>query len=599
MRSRATAYATFALSMLAAPGCEEVELPSHANAGFEPVVRAAKSPPLLGGTLLVTRDGRLAVISDPPRDSIHIVDLDLWEETATIELEDGALPFRATEDNDGLVHISLRGTGQVLTLDPEAARITRTTSVCPNPRGVAFDEDQDAVHVACAGGLFVTVPRDGGSSSQRFVAPDLRDVFVIDGRVYTTRFRAAELYEVHDDGTSTLTGSPISLVTGRASREPSTAWRTIPGRDGGWLMLHQQASTLAVPPFEEPSEEDEPFAPTPTGYSGGDPCNGAVRPAMSTTFGDGVVRSSPVYVGVSLAVDVALSPDGLRALVAAPAQQGLPEEALRVSVFEVGLSSFRPTPGVLCEHPDPYPIEDDVVAVAYQPNGAVLAQARDEPVLYRLLPGLPAQRLVLTGDDATDTGFELFHNDAGQGIACASCHPEGGEDGRTWVFEDTGPRRTQPLNVGLEGTAPFHWKGDMEDIHMIARQVRQGAMGGIEQSVERQEALRDWMFSLRPPNPLRSPSDSSAVEGQQLFESLGCARCHAGPSFTSPVSADLGHGLLQTPALRGVAMRAPYMHDARSRTLEEAVADMVATTTEREPLNDDEVDLLVAYLESL
>lgn len=599
MRSRATAYATFVLSMLAAPACEEVELPSHLDAGFEPVVRAAKSPPLLGGTLLVAHDGRFAVISDPPRDSIHIVDLELWEETATIELEDGALPFRATEDSDGLVHISLRGTGKVLTLDPETARISRTTSVCPNPRGVAFDEAQDAIHVACAGGLFVTVPRDGGSSTQRFVAPDLRDVFVIDGRVYTTRFRAAEIYEVLDDGTSTLTGSPISLVTGLASREPSTAWRTIPGRDGGWLMLHQQASTASVPPFEEPSEEDDPIVTTPTGYSGGDPCNGAVRPALSTTFDDDLVRSSDVFVGVSLAVDVALSPDGIRAVVAAPAQQSLPEESLRVSVFEVALSTFRPTAEVLCKHPEPYPIDDDVVAVAFQPNGAVLAQARDKPILYRVLPGLPVEQLQLTGDDATDTGFELFHNDAGQGIACASCHPEGGEDGRTWVFEDTGPRRTQPLNVGLEGTAPFHWKGDMEDIHMIARQVRQGAMGGIEQSIERQEALRDWMFALRPPNPLRPSTDSSAVEGQQLFESLGCTRCHAGPSFTSPVSADLGRGPLQTPALRGVAMRAPFMHDARSRTLEEAVADMVSTTTEREPLDDGEMQRVVAYLESL
>lgn len=584
-----------ALSMLAVPACEEVELPHPP--GFEPVVRAAKSPPLLGGTMLVTRDGRLAVISDPPRDSIHIVDLDRWEETATIELDDGALPFRAAEDDDGLVHVSLRGTGTLATVDPRAGRITRTTSVCPNPRGLAFDADADALHVACAGGLFVTVPGDGGSPTQRFVAPDLRDVFVVDGRVYTTRFRAAEIYEVHEDGSSSLSGSPISLVTGRASREPSTAWRTIPGRFGGWIMLHQQASTATVPPFEEPAEG----APgvDDGGYSGSDPCDGAVRPALSATFGDEAVRTSPVFTQVALAVDVAASPDGLHAVVAVPTQQGLPEESLRVSVFEVPLNSLRSEPEVRCEEPEPMPIDDDVAAVAYQPDGAVLAWARDRPVLYRARPGKPTQRLTLSGADATDTGFELFHNDAGQGVACASCHPEGGEDGRTWVFEDLGPRRTQPLNVGLEGTAPFHWKGDMEDIHMIARQVRQNAMGGTEQSLERQEALRDWMFSLRPPNPLRSSSDSSAAQGQQLFESLGCARCHAGPSFTSPVSTDLGHGPLQTPALRGVAMRAPYMHDARARTLEEAVADMVATTTDREPLGDADVDLLVAYLESL
>ena len=139
----------------------------------------------------------------------------------------------------------------------------------------------------------------------------------------------------------------------------------------------------------------------------------------------------------------------------------------------------------------------------------------------------------------------------------------------------------------------------MDSIHMIARQVREGAMGGREQTEERIEALRDWLFSLQPPNPLRQQSSTRAREGQQLFAELRCGTCHAGPSFTSPASADLGHGPLQTPALRGVALRAPYMHDGRSETLADAVVDMVSTTTEDVELADAEVDALVAYLESL
>ncbi len=597
MTPKSTAYSMSLLLLLGA-ACEEVNVPEiHVEPGQEPVVRAAKAPPLMGGTLLVTHDGAFAVVSDPPRDSIHIVDLQSWKETGTIELGDGALPFRGVEGNDGQVHITLRGTGELVTVDPSSATITQTTSVCPNPRGVAFDETDGALHVACAGGLLATLPGSGAEPTRRFISSDLRDVFVSEGRVFVTRFRAAEILEVEDDGAWSLAGAPVSVVTGSTSRAPTTAWRTLPRPGGGWVMLHQSASTDPVPGFEEPDglspEIDN------NGYSGGsDPCTSVVNPTLSVTEGDGIVRNAGVFGQTALAIDVALSPDGDRVAIATPTQQDRQDQFDPTSVFEVALGGVSESTDVDCDIPVPEPLDDDVVAVAYQPDGALLAQARDEPILYRIRGNTTAE-LPLTGADASDTGFALFHNDAGQGISCASCHPEGGEDGRTWVFEDIGPRRTQPLNVGLEGTAPFHWKGDMADIHMIARQVRQGAMGGVEQSEERQAALRDWMFSLRPPNPLRSQSDASATAGKLLFGELACTSCHAGPSFTSPTSSDLGRGALQTPALRGVALRPPYMHDGRSSTLEEAVLDMANTTPGGRDLDDEQVASLVAYLESL
>lgn len=594
MKSRPTAYSMSVLLLLGA-ACEEVRLPEHiADPGTGAVERAAKAPPIMGGTLLVTRDGAYAVVSDPPRDLIHVVDLESWRETGTIELEDGALPFRAAEDTDGRVHVTLRGTGALVTIDPESASITKTTSVCPNPRGIAFDDTAGALHVACAGGMLVTLPESGEEPIRRFLASDLRDVLVSEGRVFVTRFRAAEILEVEEDGDWSLAGAPVSLFSHGTTREPTTAWRTLLQPDGGWVMLHQTASTEVVPGFEEPNSFEQQDQ---TGYGGGglDPCSAVVSVTLSAAYGDGVVHNAGLFSGLALAVDAAISPDGQQVVVASPTQQDLSGE--RVSLFQVRMNTMSTRTPPRCEIPTPLDVDDDVVAVAFQPDGVILAQARDKPILYRLR-GASKEQLKLTGEDASDTGFELFHNNAGQGISCASCHPEGGEDGRTWLF-DAGPRRTQPLNVGLEGTAPFHWKGDMEDIHMIARQVREGAMGGIEQTEERQAALRDWMFSLRPPNPLRSQSDASAAKGQQLFGSLGCTTCHAGPSFTSPASSDLGFGPLQTPALRGVALRAPYMHDARAGTLEDAVLDMVSTTANGTELDADQVSSLVAYLESL
>jgi mono/diheme cytochrome c family protein len=357
-------------------------------------------------------------------------------------------------------------------------------------------------------------------------------------------------------------------------------------------MLHQSASTRPVPGFEEPEQN-----PDPGGDSGGIPCDAAVHPTLSATRDDGVVQTSGIFESPALAIDAALSPDGKRVAIATPSQRNLPEHRHAVSVFEYRLRRLTTDPEEpACEPPDAVDVDDDIVAVAYQPDGSLLAQSRSHATLYRLR-GHDRDVLPLEGPDASDTGFSLFHNDAGSGIACASCHPEGGEDGRTWVFRDIGPRRTQALNVGLEGTAPFHWKGDMDDIHMIARQVRQGAMGGSEQSGARVDALRDWLFGLTPPNGTRRTSEARVEEGEQLFASLGCASCHAGPSFTSPQSADLGFGPLQTPALRGVALRPPYMHDGRAETLEEAVLDMVEATSNT--VDAEQLESLVAYLESL
>lgn len=72
--------------------------------------------------------------------------------------------------------------------------------------------------------------------------------------------------------------------------------------------------------------------------------------------------------------------------------------------------------------------------------------------------------------------------------------------------------------------------------------------------------------------------------GQQLYGGrAGCARCH-GQALqvmvaaanngldATPTDAGAGQGRFKAPSLRNIAVRAPYMHDGRFRTLEEVVA---------------------------
>jgi len=59
------------------------------------------------------------------------------------------------------------------------------------------------------------------------------------------------------------------------------------------------------------------------------------------------------------------------------------------------------------------------------------------------------------------------------------------------------------------------------------------------------------------------------------------------------------HGELQVPSLISIRFRAPYMHDARSESLHEAVIDMLAFSEPGGPASPAELDDIVAYLQSL
>lgn len=82
------------------------------------------------------------------------------------------------------------------------------------------------------------------------------------------------------------------------------------------------------------------------------------------------------------------------------------------------------------------------------------------------------------------------------------------------------------------------------------------------------------------------------IRGYEIFQEVGCIRCHRGPNFTSGGFANIGIGMDQAepdsgrfavtqdpkdwgafkvPTLRDVARTFPYMHDGSLRTLEEVV----------------------------
>jgi cytochrome c peroxidase len=124
----------------------------------------------------------------------------------------------------------------------------------------------------------------------------------------------------------------------------------------------------------------------------------------------------------------------------------------------------------------------------------------------------------------------------------------------------------------------------------------------------------------------RDAINADELRGYQLFKSNGCVACHQGiniggnllqrfgifavpePLGAAPGESDPGRiritkdpldqGVFRVPSLRNVALTAPYFHDGRARTLEEAV-NLMARVQLGRTLSAQDIRLIVAFLRTL
>lgn len=388
-------------------------------------------------------------------------------------------------------------------------------------------------------------------------------------------------------------------------------------------MLHQFAvqDDLVLPPRDDDDSEDggvrgggtlgnddgDEEGAEDDGSNGGyssadehDPCAPVVNPAITLGSSDYTAITSGPLGEVVLPVDIAISDSERRVALAVPggADTDVPGIMwLATEDFTGGLEGF-------CREPTGLPVgPGQFTSVEFDPQGRIVAFSREPAKIVRVDPWQPEAILEIEFDQRSvaDTGHDLFHRDAGGGLSCASCHPEGGDDGHIWRFLGIGSRHTPALAVGLRGTEPFHWEGDLADMGSLMNEVHRRRMKGTRQSEERIDALAQWMFDMPQPQPPRAATDPAAERGAVAFEALGCATCHLGPSLDGGErNVDVGYGLMQIPPLRRVALHPPFFHDGRASDLRGAVLDMALSTRPGEPKPPgDQIDDVVAYLESL
>jgi hypothetical protein len=635
---------------------------------------AAVAPPAIsGGTLTILDDGHTAVVADPDRDQIYVVDVNARSVTSTIALNPGDEPGRLVADAAGRVHVALRRGGALVTISPTSGTIIARRAVCAAPRGVAYDSVTDLLHVACADGQLVTLPAAGGAAVRTLqLDGDLRDVIVDGGQLRVSRFRSAELLTVEANGTMSKRVSPPGFrsvdTRGGQIYTASTVWRAMAMPTGGVVMLHQRGLL-------------DPVQPTAGGYGGVGPCDAIVQTAVTTVApGQDLPQTGPAMAGMVLPVDMALSSDGAKiAIIAAgnatnSESAGGPARLPRLFVTDmtsatdpvVGCQSdgqhgpclplnlggpVMDNSGTVCgsdicsssgapvdggSSPDPTAADAGVpsvpvptpafpdscagmaistaaastsvpdvsgqpIAVAFAGDTRVVVQTREPAQLE--VPGGPP--IVLSTTSRSDTGHDLFHANAGGFIACASCHAEGTEDGRTWNFACEGARRTQSLQVGLKGTEPFHWDGDEKDFPQLVNDVFVGRMSGPQMTSDQTSATLTWI-DAQPRRTRTPPTDLPAVaRGQALFQDpqrAACSTCHNGPSLTNNQTLDVGTGgKFQVPSLVGIGTRGPFMHDGCAATLRDRFGacgggDKHGVTSR---LQASQVDDLLAYLNTL
>ncbi|MEQ8985269.1 MAG: MYXO-CTERM sorting domain-containing protein, partial [Deltaproteobacteria bacterium] len=464
-----------------------------------------------------------------------------------------------------------------------------------------------------ATGAVVRLRADGTEEARATGIPTAHGLTWFDGRIYVTRFISPDdRGEVHVLSADTL--APIDVVALPFDPGPDT-----------------EATGRGVPNYVA----DVQIAPDGvTGYVASKKDNiarGLVRDGDALTF-ETRVRTvvSPFAVATASAAVSARYDVNDRDLVLATAvspyadllfvaSQGVNEVDVfdvakreRVSQFEVGrapqglaldaASGRLAVYNFLSRSVSYY----DVAGLLDGTSNAVLPLGETVTVTQEALPAnvLAGKRVFY---DASD---ERMSRDSY--ISCASCHLDGGHDGRTWDFTQAGEglRNTIALNgrAGL-GHGDVHWTANFDEIQDFENDIRNAFGGrgfltdedfartadplgapkaGLSQELD---DLAAYVASLvdYPASPHRAADASLTLEarrGREVFIAEGCATCHTGATFTDGMRHDVGtiqptsgQGIgeplagvgFDTPTLRGVFATAPYFHDGSAATLDDVL----------------------------
>jgi DNA-binding beta-propeller fold protein YncE len=571
--------------------------------------------------------GAGVAVTNPDQGSVSFLDPDTLAVTTTTAVggEPHALLALSSGPAAGALLVANHRGGEIVVLDQTSGAVLRRASVCPGAFGIASAPDASFVVVSCE--WDGTVRRlDPVTLAASAIATGLRRpraIAVVGTDVLAADYVGGVVHRFPADGSGT--DATQSLVPASADYRPAL---TKMSANLTTALVPAAGAVRALHVLENNTgDTSEPVADD---YGTVATTNPKVNPALTSLDagaapGAGAVTyakfdgGTKVFSGPS-----ALAPFGghfalishvSTANVAVVDLDATDETARVVGAFRVG---FGPT-GVAVDEARHVAFVDNTLDQSVsridltKTFDATAPRYDADATLVRMLPS-PYSAAALAGRrlffDATNK-----HVTPSGVVACASCHPNGSDDGLVW-FEHTPNvplrrRRTPDLANAKTATAPFHWDGQFPTMPALVHSTMTNIMGGdgLLVDVSTVQAFIDEIVQA----PVLPPSDAAAVaRGKALFSSadVKCATCHAGAITTddllhtvlnpTSLTADDAIPATNTPGLHGVFLRAPYFHDGRATDLHDVLTRPdAAAMGHTQGLSASQLDDLIAYVQSL
>lgn len=545
--------------------------------------------------------------------TISVIDPNSGAVLQTISLPYGSQPYGvASNGPTGVVYVALEATGKLLKFDAASRTLAASLDVGTNVRHLSISGDGGRVYVS----RYITPPIPGESTAAPLVSAGGGEVIVVNASAMASE----------------------GIINLRHSSNPDTenSGRGVPNYLGGAVISPDGVNAWV------PSKQDNI-------------ARGSLRDGRPLTF-DSTVRSITSNIDLSAGMEnYDARIDHNNAGIASAAIFDLSGNYLFVAaegsreVIVVDAYGKR---------------EIFHIPVGRAPEG--LALSADGLKLFvlnftdRTISAIDISKVVNEGSKIAPTiavynsvaveklspqaliGKQFFYDALDPRIAreayisCASCHNDGGHDGRTWDFTGFGEglRNTISLEGRAGGQGFQHWSGNFDEIHDFEGQLRNLDLGtglmtdaqfntgtrsqplgdpkaGVSADLD---ALAAYVFTLNvfSQSPYRTDGalTPDAVEGKGLFKTFKCADCHGGAGFTNSGAGNLvdigtikpssggrlGGPLpgIDIPTLRDVWATAPYLHDGSAATLGQAIMAHKDTL-----IGPQDLPKLVAYLQQI
>jgi YVTN family beta-propeller protein len=563
---------------------------------FDAVTRAKLAEVAVGTApraLAIAPDGSVWVTNKQSA-SVSVVSASTLAVTRTISLARGSMPFGIAmmrSANSALV--ALEGSGQLVKISTTGFNTTGTLGVGQHARHVAVAADGSTAFVS----RFITPPVPGEATATPGTSGG-GELLQVNASAMTLTRTITLAHSTRPDAENQGRGVPNYL--GAATISPDGTQAFVPSkldniargttRDGLALDFQNTVRaissrvTLGGTPAEDLAARVDHDNASLASAAAFDPLGVYLFVALETSREVVVMdahRRSPI-----LRIDTGRAPQAL--VVSAD------RKTLFVQNFmdrSVGVYDLRP----LTEQ-----------ALASVPLVATVGSVATEKLSATVLRGKQFFY------DARDTRLARDRY-----MSCASCHNDGGHDGRVWDLraQGEGLRNTISLRgrAGVSGAqGRLHWSNNFDEVQDFEGQIRALA-GGTGLMTDAQfntgtrsqplgttkagvsadlDALAAYVaslssFDVAPQRPGAGSLSVAAAAGRNVFIANNCASCHTGTDFTrangdnpanvGTLKATSGQRLsaaltgIDVPTLRDVWNTAPYLHDGSAATLEAAV----------------------------